>query len=62
MTVFIGAIQTFKKYIAKFYDRKGNELYSQTYEALNIATARKWAYEKMVTTSDDSVRVKVNRA
>ena len=55
-------IQTFKKYIAKFYDRKGNELYSQTYEALNIATARKWAYEKMVTTSDDAVRVKVNRA
>lgn len=51
--------QTFKKYIAKFYDRKTNELYSKVIVAMNIKSARLMAYDILAQTSDDAVKVVV---
>lgn len=60
--VFIGAISTWKRYTAKFYDRKNNELYRKSFEAMNISQARKHAYNILAETSDDAVKVRVNKA
>lgn len=60
--VFIGGISGFKKYTAKFYDSRNNELYRKTFEAVNIKKARELAYNIMANTSDDSVKVKVSLA
>jgi hypothetical protein len=62
MAVLLGSIGGFKKYTAKFYDSRNNELYRKTFEAISIKKARELAYNILANTSDDAVKVRVNRA